>query len=422
MLRLTKEEKHRSWILSALKQRIKESTDKEIIQDIVQSIAERRINDLQDILITLEQTEGWQSAIHYLRESSTSHYFSNIGLNGPRKEIEPIKYREVLFDVLGYGGLDSANISTIELLDFLEAKNSFTQALTALEDIILSSIRTQIMNDDTFFLNLERASTSLPTGLHDQVITIRDQELKNSIFIQDDTKLVISGLWHTEYGHHALSRLGLNKNEVSKQQIDVVLSVLPVSDMIKKQIIGETPPSNGMEYKEPNHPLYRELLTSLIEGNVSSLRDLGSRCAIGFFSMLLETALDTYKTNPSSENFRTILSCINNLVSVRALDSLTVLDSLANSNDVRLVTPAISALGNFYHLSSIDILVNIVCNRNNPASVDAALKAIENIHKRCPQFEYVIRDHLQYNCHNRAKLQNLYRRIARRSDKRLYYE
>jgi len=411
----------KSRILTALKQRIQEATDRDIILDIVQSIGDRRCEDFQDILVTLDQTVGWNSTVNYLKKSLDAHYSYPIGIDAPKKKIEPIKYREVLFEVLGCKGLEPTNISTQDILGFLESKTSFTDSANSLLEYILPVLRDQITNHDTFFLDVTESSLIIPKEMHIQIEHIRKEELIGAAVLLDNQIVSVEGLWHSEYGLHALSKLDLTKLLIDEQEMEMVLSVIPVSDTIKNQIISKSAKAIH-KIKNPHHPLYHNLLTSMIAGDISNLRDLGSRHAVSYFSILLECILDEYNADQTAEKFRLLVKHIDNLVSIRSLKSIILLQSIINTDNPRIVTPSISALGNFYHIASVETLIELICNKRNKEIVNAAIEAIENIHKRNPQFEYAIKDYLQLNCTNYAQLKKLYRKLAKKSNTEMYYK
>ena len=407
-------------IFAALKKRIKESSEKEIINEIGQLIGDRRIDDVQDILVTVEQSSGWESALQNLRKSQDALYNYPIGLSDSKRKVEPIKFREVIFDILGYRGFDSINLSTDTLLGFLETKPSFTESCNSFYDYILPTFQDQISKSDTLFFEIERIDSILPASVLLQIETIRQNELVEIINRSGKDLIPIENLWFTEYGFQALSKLGISKSNLSEEEYDIVLSVIPVIDSIKNNI--STKKSVDREFEKPSNPLYHELLQAFITNDINSLRLLGSRHASLYFESILNKTIDDYTANEKTENFRSYIKSLDNLISIRDIESVNSLHSIISKDEPRLTTPSISSLGNFYHPSSVEILIEIICNRRNKVIAEGSSTALRNILSKCPHFEYILKRHIESDCTYRARIKQLYLELAKRSKSEMYYD
>ena len=407
-------------IFAALKKRIKESTEKEIVNEIGQLIGDRRIDDVQDILVTIEQSSGWESALQNLRKSQDVLYNYPIGLSDSKRKVEPIKYREVIFDILGYRGFDPINLSTNALLEFLETKSSFTESCNTFYDYILPTFQNQISKSDTLFFEIEKIDSILPVSILSQIETIRQNELDGIVTCSDEDFISIENLWFTEYGFQALSKLGISKSNLSEEEYNVVLSVIPVIASIKNNI--STKESIDLEFEKPSNLLYQELLQAFITNNRNSLRLLGSRHASLYFESILNKTIDDYTANEKTENFRSYIESLDNLISIRDIESINSLYSIINKDEPRLATPSISSLGNFYHPSSAEILIEIICNKRNKVIAQVSSTALRNILNKCPHFEYILKRYIDSDCTYQARIKQLYLELAKRSKSEMYYD
>ena len=407
-------------IFAALKKRIKESTEKEIVNEIGQLIGDRRIDDVQDILVTIEQSNGWESALQNLRKAQDVLYNYPIGLSDSKRKVEPIKYREVIFDILGYRGFDPINLSTNALLEFLETKSSFTESCNTFYDYILPTFQNQISKSDTLFFEIEKIDSILPVSILSQIETIRQNELDGIVTCSDEDFISIENLWFTEYGFQALSKLGISKSNLSEEEYNVVLSVIPVIASIKNNI--STKESIDLEFEKPSNLLYQELLQAFITNNRNSLRLLGSRHASLYFESILNKTIDDYTANEKTENFRSYIESLDNLISIRDIESINSLYSIINKDEPRLATPSISSLGNFYHPSSAEILIEIICNKRNKVIAEVSSTALRNILNKCPHFEYILKKYIDSDCTYQARIKQLYLELAKRSKSEMYYD
>ena len=407
-------------IFAALKKRIKESTEKEIVNEIGQLIGDRRVDDVQDILVTIEQSSGWESALQNLRKSQDVLYNYPIGLSDSKRKVEPIKFREVIFDILGYRGFDATNLSTNTLLEFLETKSSFTESCNTFYDYILPIFQNQISKSDTLFFEIEKIDSILPVSILSQIEAIRKNELDGIITHSDEDLIPIENLWFTEYGFQALSKLGISKSNLSEEEYNIVLSVIPVIDSIKNNI--STKKSINQEFEKPSNPIYRELLRAFMTNDIDSLRSLGRRHASLYFESILNKTIDDYTANEKTENFRSFIESLDNLISIRDVESINSLYSIISKDEPRLATPSISSLGNFYHPSSVEILIEMICNKRNKVIAQVSSTALRNILNKCPHFEYILKRYIDSDCTYQARIKQLYLELAKRSKSEMYYD
>jgi hypothetical protein len=127
--------------------------------------------------------------------------------------------------------------------------------------------------------------------------------------------------------------------------------------------------------------------------------------------------LDSYKDSNSSSTFREILSCVNAHVRVRTPESILLLENLTRSKDIRIVTTAITALGNFYNESSASVLVDLLCATKNKEVANTTTRAIKNVGKKCFETKYIVKNAIESSsCVNIGRLKRLYKEIWKEID------
>ena len=88
--------------------------------------------------------------------------------------------------------------------------------------------------------------------------------------------------------------------------------------------------------------------------------------------------------------------------------------------DIRLVTPATMALGNFYHESSAAALLETLCNRKKNKILEAAVTALDNLYIRTPEAEAILVQNMTLQCNNPGLLKRIYKRLSKK--KSSYYK
>jgi hypothetical protein len=404
----------RDRILEAVKKRVKESDGRERVRIIADTIGDRRDRDLVDVIAQIEQDEGWSSALDYLLKAHGQKYSSPIIASKNETELEELKYREVVFGLLSCSGLEPVPIDTTDLLDELDSEKSLVDAsnilVTRLEDLAVN----QIKNGDTLFYDFsENITISQDTVALLQ--RIRSKKLQDISLEHDGSLINIDPLWRCEQGRITLTNLGIRGNQISKETMNRVLSVIqePIS-------LPENSNASNSDYPSPSNNLYEELFTQIIRQDVEGLNRLASRHALPTLNALLDESISKYSETQSSVGFNTLLQHIQAHVTVRAIDSVIALEKASKMTDNRVATMAILAIGNFYHESAVSSLVDILCTNKKQEIIDTVTRSIRNVHKRCPETDHVIDVQLGRECMNRGKLLKLQRALLK--ERGLYYQ
>ncbi|MHA2395225.1 MAG: hypothetical protein ACXAC0_00835 [Candidatus Thorarchaeota archaeon] len=415
------DEHSRDRIFKAVRERVKETDEKERIQMIANAIGDRRYRDLVDIVAKIESEDGWTAVLEYLMKTEHQKYSSPMTIGQDKTGLEELKYREMIFELLSCSGLEPITTDTAELLKELDDKSSLVDAshnlVSRLEELAVE----QIQNGDTLFFDFdENVSVSQETvNLLNQV---RNENMNSISLEQNDNLISIEPLWYCEYGRLALSTLGVKDNVVDSNILESVLSVIQASRTNETKIVDV---QSFIDIKEstrshPSNSVYRKLHTHLIHHEVNELSLLGSRHAVPLLNTLLDEASSAYEESSSISDYKEILDYINAHISVRNIESILVLEKSSQMKNTRIATTAILAIGNFYHESSAATLVKLFCTRKNDEIVKVVAKAIENVYKKCPEANRVIVDSLDTECRNHGKLKKLYRRLSK--EKPLYYQ
>ena len=406
----------RNRILEAVKKRVRESDERERVRIIANTIGDRRDRDLVDIMAQIEQDEGWSSALDYLLKAQGQEYSSPMIVSKNETELEELKYRESVFGLLSCSGLEPVPIDTSDLLSELASENSLVDASNALvfklEDLAVN----QIKNNDTLFYDFSE-NISISQNTIDLLQHIRSKKLKDISLEQDGSNIDINLLWHCEQGRIALANLGIRGNQISSETLSRVLSV--IQEPIPRSENQNTSPSSDDEYPSPSNIMYKELLTHIIQQDIEGLGRLASRHALPTLNTLLDESISQYSETQSAAGFNVILQHIRAHVTVRAIDSVIVLEKAAKMTDNRVATMSILAIGNFYHESAASSLVDILCTNKKQEIIDTVTRSIRNVHKRCPETDHVIDIQLSRECMNRGKLLKLQRALLK--ERGLYY-
>ena len=240
---------------------------------------------------------------------------------------------------------------------------------------------------------------------------LQRKEIDNLKITQQGNTVFVSPLWITEYGRKALSDLGVNGNTITKNEYDMVLSVLHVSPAIKanlQPVEGEITESTK-PYDIPSNHLYNHLLQSIVTQDIQNLVNLGSRHSFSVLNYSMRKAIDQYKANDDSNSYRILLAAIRNHVAIRNPESIRLLNEGALESDPRLVTPSILALGNFYDETAVSILINIICSKKSPEVRKSCISSIENLRQRCPETQAVVKNALSLECRYATELRRYYK-------------
>ncbi|MGD9394969.1 MAG: hypothetical protein PVJ05_00910 [Candidatus Thorarchaeota archaeon] len=415
------DENSRDRIFKAVKERIKETDEQERIQMIANTIGDRRYRDLVDIVAKIEGENDWSTALEFLIKSQNKKYSSPMTIGQDKTDLEELKFREMVFELLSCRGLEPIPTDTTNLLKSLDNESSLVDASRVLVTRLEQLAEQQIKDGDTLFFDFsENVSVSQETV--DLLNQIRSENVHSLSIEQSGNLFKIEPLWYTEYGRLTMSALGIKGNVIDSDTLDSVLSILQVPSAIRTSIVNvhSLKEMNKDLWTRPTNQTYRKLHTHHIHQEVNDLRLLASRHSIPLLNTLLDEALSTYDDTSSTTGYKNILDCINAHISVRDVESILVLEKSSRIKNTRIATTAILAIGNFYNESSVMTLVNLFCTGKDDAILRTVTKAIENVYKKCPEADYVIASSLDTECRNRGKLKKLYRRLSK--EKPLYYQ
>jgi hypothetical protein len=413
---LTEDDNHTT-ILKAVKDRIRQSEERECAQILADAIGERRDRDLLDLLSWIEQERGWPETLKHLIKAQDFSYSLPIGAGPNRTKVENLKFREMLFSAFGCRGLESIATSTEELLTFIKDEQSLIDASYSLRNHIESIARNQIESGDTLFFNSNDLDIQVSKDIIRLIEQMRYEEIQEIILERKAGRINIAPLWQCETSRQILAEYGIKGYIIDSSQLGEVLSVIqfPVTINDVNQYSGSHKKS---EY--PSNILYRNLHNYIINQDDEGLSALSSKHSFYTLKFMIEEALDTYSKDPSSENYRRVLHLIQIQVRVRALESVQLLEGLAYLKNVRISTVAITALGNYYYESAVSALIELLCTSKSREIVRTTTRAILNIGKRCPETASAITVALDSsNCMHKGRLQRLWREL--RKKRRLYY-
>jgi hypothetical protein len=397
--------------MKATRQKIKEIEEERIIQEMANAIGDRRVKDLSDITTNVELTDGWSTVIEYLIGASKTQYSVPIGYSHPRVMVEPLKFREVIFELLGCSGLEPIPETTEELLLGTASADSSVDAIRLFLDFVTKSAENQVANGNTMFLDISNSTNSIPVKLVLAIEKSQAQKITLVDVVQQHGSLLIEDLWYTELGRRTLADLGVLGKRISDEQYELVLSVIQVSPAVKGKL--QTPKIDTMSdrlFVKPSlSPHYMDLLGFIINHDTEGLRALGSKHSLLTLNYLLRSAIDEYKSTESSQSYRRLLSSIRDHVAIRMLESAIILNEMTSEKDTRVATPAIGALGNYYHESIVSVLVNIICTTRITKARESALVSLKNVKNRCPETRAIIENCLLSDCKNSPALRRFYR-------------
>ena len=98
---------------------------------ITDAIGDRRYRDLVDLVARIEGEDGWSTALEFLISARSQKYISPLTMGQDRTCLEPLKYREMIFELLSCKGLEPVTTDTTTLLNNLDGESSLIDASTA---------------------------------------------------------------------------------------------------------------------------------------------------------------------------------------------------------------------------------------------------------------------------------------------------
>jgi hypothetical protein len=409
-----KDNNNHTWFLNASKEKARESEEKILVHNIVVSISARKHRDLHDIIAEVEQSHGWPNVIEYLIKANDKAYSYRMGSKGPEVQLEPLKYREVIFKLFHCEGLEPVEADTITLLQELNHEASIADAIHRFSQRVERFAWKQIDKNDLIFFTPPYDNIWISDDLKNNILKFQKKEINNTTLWKTEIGVNIKLLWYSELGRKALSSICSQGFYISEDELSEVLTVIQVSPKPQIRIIDYNENEAGQyEIIPPSHQDYKNLLTSIIEKNADTLSHLGSRHCIPTLNCMLYDALKNYEINPSSHNYQNALAMIFNHVKIRALDSIAILEQLSQLEDKRIATIAIIALGNFFDKSAALALIDLLCNKKNNEVIENALTALEHHCMNSPESVVIIENALKNDCINYGKLKRLYSKISK---------
>ncbi|MHA1576202.1 MAG: hypothetical protein ACTSU3_02460 [Candidatus Thorarchaeota archaeon] len=396
----------------ACKKRCEEIEEEEVIGEIANAIGDRRLRDLVDIIAKTEIEQGWKITANYLIKSFNETYPAPLGSGLPRTKIESLKYREMIFSLLGCSGFEPVKEDTQNLLKRLSKEKSSVNASRVLTKRVEKELLKQIKKGDSLFFDLTRIDSTFSDDIRKKIEYEQSKAVAKLKLIEDSDLIDIRPLWYTEYGRKALSELGVTEFKIAKHHFDIVLSVLQISNEIRITLLDSLQPSESKtEFVESTNHEYRALLEHTMNQDSEGLRLSASKHSVEHLNTLLSRSLMKYNQVRSSKNYRELLSTIATFVTIRTIDSIISLQRLTTQKDPRIATPSAMALGNFYHESSASVLVELLCSNINTEVQTATFNALVNLSKKCPELKTIISSALKSDCRNVGLLLRLFKKV-----------
>jgi len=392
--------------------RCDELEEEEVISEMANAIGDRRLRDLVDITAKTEIQQGWKTTAYYLIKSFNETYPAPLGSGLPRTKIEPLKYREMIFSLLGCSGFEPVKEETQRILKRLSKEKSSVHASKTLTKRVEKDLLKQIKKGDSLFFDLTRIDSTFSDDIRKKIEYEQNKAITQLKLVIDNDMVDIKPLWYTEYGRKALSELGITEFKIALQHFEIVLSVLQVSQDIRANLLESLQSSERkIEYIESTNDEYRKLLEYTINQDHDGLRHSASKHSVEHLNTLLSRALMRYNQIRSSKSYRELLSTIATFVTIRTIDSIISLQRLTIQKDSRIATPIAMALGNFYHESSASVLVEVLCTSSKTEVQTAAFNALLNLSKKCPELKVIVASALKSDCRNVVLLLRLFKRI-----------
>ncbi len=398
-------------IMEATRAKIQESEEEQCIQAICNAIGDRRMRDLHDLVTKVELKYGWSTVPEFLAKALSREYPVPAGFQKAKMQLEPLKFRELVFSLFGCLGLEPANIDISSILEQCSEAESFIDASRLIKEIVELKSHEQIGSGDALFFETGHSESNISQSLANEIDGAQIENLSTVAFRSQGELISIDELWQSEYGRIALANLGVLGTTASYDVVEQVVSVLQVSPDQKERLLG-LPKSEMNESTAlyPFHPQYKELLKSIIIQDTSTLAFLGSRHACPTLTHVLKGTTDLYISTSESSSYQKLVLSIRDHVAIRHTDSILPLSELAELHDTRIAAVAIGALSNFYHESAVLSLLDLFCRSKSKLIRKSVLEAIGHIKSRCPETKSAVRDVVQSGCMYHSELEHFYRK------------
>jgi hypothetical protein len=406
----------RPWFLEALRKRIRETESEEHLSLLVNAIADRRIRDLSDVVSELESALGWEQVVTYLSQVGTKEYPTPFDMGSKVAHLEPLKYREVLFELFSCKGLEPVNVSTGEVLGLAATECSSVDASRLIFRELRTKASEQIEEGDAMFFETDAIDADFPEDLKSLVNSTLEQQMGEVRLERRGNVVDVGPLWYTHIGLQALVDIGVKGRFIDDDSLAMVLSVLQASVPISSSIL-EVQEFQEQNPNYPSHEDYLKLLGHLMNQDIWGLMHLGSRLAVPTLTFILNEQVSEYKERGigSSETYRGFLRTITAHAKIRSVDSVISLGNLCSLDEPRLSTAAVVALASFYDQSAVHALAALLCSTNDDAVIQAASNAIMNISNKCMEATQALTQILtQEECGHPIRIRKLLESIPHR--------
>ena len=418
------DEEPRSRVLKASKDRLRETKERNEIEELANAIGDRRLRDLHDLVASLEQESGWETVVRYLIRAGQSQYSSPLTTGPSKIRLESLKVREMLFALFSCSGLEPIDYDTLALLQLLEKEESFARASTVFDSHVTNMAKEHITNGNVLFFNISNHDSSGLEGYRDVIEKTRNSQISKMRLFRTGAFVNIEPLWYTEFGRYALSGLGVKGTRISLSDFESVLSLLQVSSHTRsrlKKTIESNETHDILTVESPLNENYHELLVLTINQDIKKLCTLGSWHTVPTIIARTRMVLDQYKSDESSKNYHELITCLTNHLFIRSVESILVLEDILQLKNPRLTTLSALALGNFYHESAASLLIDVLCQTKDHNILHATNTALLNLFHKLPETTKLVFDKINSStCTNIGHLKQIYQKISHQ--KHSYYE
>jgi hypothetical protein len=411
------EDDNRAAILKAAKERAKQSEEHRIVQLLADVVGERRDRDLLDLLSHIEQERGWPDTLEFLTRAREFSYSLPVDAGMDKTKVEDLKYREMLFSLLGCRGLEPIHTNTEELLIRMKKERSLMEASLSLHEYIELVAREQMETGDTLFFSPNDFDVQISEYLSQLLERMNREAVQGLTLERKGSEVNIVPLWYCEASRQTLSDYGIKGYTIDSKKMEELLTVIQFPIAIR-DVDQYTTVEKQAPY--PSNLAFRDLHDCIIRHDADGLCVLSSRHSFATLRFMLQDALDVYAKAPSSQNYRRVLDLIHMHIRVRTIESLQLLEGLAFLKDDRIATVAITALGNLYHESTAHALIELLCKTKKRETVKTAMNAILNVGKKCPETMSLVADVLETStCVYKGRLKRLLTELKKNNG--LYY-
>ena len=276
---------------------------------LVNAIADRRIRDLSDVVSELESALGWEQVVAYLSQARTEKYPTPFDIGSREAQLEPLKYREVLFELFSCKGFEPVDVNTSEVLNLAASEHSSVDASRLIFQELKARTSEQIAEGDVMFFETDAMNTDFPEELRSPLNSIMEQQMTGLLLDRKGHEVDVGPLWYTHAGLQALVNVGVKGRFVDEDSLAMVLSVLQISVPIS-YTSPEVPRFREEKPNYPSHEDYLKLVGHLMNQDISGLMLLGSKLAVPTLTFILNEQVSEYRENGDSGTYRSLLQTI----------------------------------------------------------------------------------------------------------------